>query len=755
MTLLEVRYWIQQRSKQHQWLILLQTLLKAVGLSVIIFAVTQSLSFSFAISIIVVVTFAIVFIALSLYLINFWQIDSRFIVRNFNLLHPALQNSADLVLSEQQSLTTIQRLQQSKVIELIKHHQHQLKLPNKLFRSILFFLLCSLISVILLWNKNISTEGVTLEIDKSNTAQLNAAVVSAAIESFEINITPPDYTNIKPYTASLNNINIPEESKIHLKIKFNQPVESAYVIISGKDSLQLKKVVDDHYETSFSLKQEVYFQLAWKNKEWQQSDLYPIRITKDNGPVISITNLQQFTELTWEDNPQVTTRANLQDDYSLSKAQIIATVSKGSGESVKFREEKINFTSPASIQGRNIQASTVLNLKKLGLEPGDELYFYIEAFDNKTTPNRSRTDTYFIAVQDTSEIITSTEEGLGVDLMPEYFRSQRQIIIDTEKLINNKKTISSNAFKATSNDLGYDQKVLRLRYSEFMGEEFVSGIGPQVTTEDVEEASHEHDVVKAFGHVHDSENEHNLVEHKHEEKHDHQHENSDDPDKKLSPLEEFVHAHDDTEEATFYIQSVKAKLRAALTLMWDAELQLRLFEPTKSLPYQYKILKLLKEISNDSRIYVHRTGFDPPPIKEDKRYSADLSEVTNPNKQRMYQQQDAYTTIEQAITLLQTKQNKTGKTFSTKDLQLLQLAGNKMAALANEDPILYLEGLKGLSKLINYQYKDEDLAIVIQSTIKALWMTLPDPLQKSTKQTSTQHSLENDFIEALARQKND
>jgi hypothetical protein len=755
MTLLEVRYWIQQRSKRHQGLILLQTLLKAVGLSVLMFALTQLLSISFSISLILVVTFSIVFIALSLYLTKFWQIDSHYMARNFNLLHPPLQNSADLVLSEVHSLSALQQLQQAKVVDIIKHSQHQLKLPNDLLKSVLLLLLCSLIAIILIWNKNTSTDGVGLEIEKSNAAQLNAAVVSAAIESFEINITPPAYTQIKPYSAPLNNITIPEESVIRIQITFNQPVEAASIIISGKDSLRLKREAGDYYETRFSLKQEVYFQLAWKDKTWQQSDLYPIRITKDNSPVISITNLQQFTELTWEDNPQVMLLANLQDDYGLSKTQIIATVSKGSGESVKFREEKINFTSPAAIQGRNIEASTLLNLKKLGLEPGDELYFYIEAFDNKTIANRSRTDTYFIAVQDTSEIITNTEEGLGVDLMPEYFRSQRQIIIDTEKLINNKKAISLNAFKATSNDLGYDQKVLRLRYSEFMGEEFVSGIGPQVTSEDVEEASHQHDVVKAFGHVHDSENEHNLVEHKHEEKHDHQHETSNDPDKKLSPLEEFVHAHDDEEEATFYIQSVKAKLRAALTLMWDAELQLRLFEPTKSLPYQYKILKLLKEISNDSRIYVHRTGFDPPPIKEDKRYSADLSEITNPVKQSLVKQEDTNTTIQQAITLLQTKQSILSKTFTTKDLQLLQLAGSKMAALANEDPIRYLEGLKGLSKLINRQYTDEEFSKVIESTIKALWMALPDQLQKSAKHTSTQHSLDSDFIEALARQKND
>jgi hypothetical protein len=102
---------------------------------------------------------------------------------------------------------------------------------------------------------------------------------------------------------------------------------------------------------------------------------------------------------------------------------------------------------------------------------------------------------------------------------------------------------------------------------------------------------------------------------------------NDDPNAKDDPLATFAHNHDDGEVATFFVQSVRAKLKAALTVMWDAELHLRLFDPEKSLPYQYTALKLLKEISNDSRIYVHRTGFDPPPLKEEKRLTADLSEV--------------------------------------------------------------------------------------------------------------------------------
>lgn len=751
MKLEEVRYWINQLSSRQKLFMLLQALLKGIGFGILFFALVQSFSISFTSSLALSIVFAIVFIAGSLFLSKIWVINNNFVSRSLNQLYPQLQNSTDLVLRETPALSTLQQIQQFRVIELIATHRDTLKLPNELLKSAVLFFFCLISALLLMWNQSIPENDSLTSMEQNNADQVNISLAIPTIETIKINITPPAYTQIKAYSSTVNNITIPEGSVINFLIHFNQNVQAASLILSGKDSLQLKSREDQVFEISFMMEQDAYFQLAWKNKNWQQSDLYAIRVTKDNSPVLTINNLQQFTELTWEDSPQVMLRANLQDDYSISKAQIIATVSKGSGESVKFREEKINFTSPTSIHGKNINAEALLNLKKLGLEPGDELYFYIEAFDNKTIPNRSRTDTYFIAVQDTSEVITSTEEGLGVDLMPEYFRSQRQIIIDTEKLIRNKKALSLVDFKATSNELGYDQKVLRLRYSEFMGEEFVSGIGPQVDQEDIE-ATEEEDVTKAFGHVHDSENEHNLVDHKHEEEHKH---DESDPDKKLSPLEEFVHAHDDEEEATFYIQSVKAKLRAALTLMWDAELQLRLFEPTKSLPYQYKILKLLKEISNDSRIYVHRTGFDPPPIKEDKRYSADLSEVTNPIKQSQLRQQNAYAAIQQAMTLLQASKGVTAKTFTTKEIQLLQVAGNEMAALSKDNPILYLEGLQGLSKLINGKYANEELPTVISATEKALWETLPNNLQQSTRKQIVQHTLDSDFIKALGQQKND
>lgn len=90
-------------------------------------------------------------------------------------------------------------------------------------------------------------------------------------------------------------------------------------------------------------------------------------------------------------------KANLTDDFGLYDAHIIATVSKGSGESVKFREEVLRFSKPAQITGKQQQAVRTIDLVKLGLEPGDELYFYIEAYDNKIPKaNKSRTETFLL-----------------------------------------------------------------------------------------------------------------------------------------------------------------------------------------------------------------------------------------------------------------------------------------------------------------------------------------------------------------------
>ena len=45
-----------------------------------------------------------------------------------------------------------------------------------------------------------------------------------------------------------------------------------------------------------------------------------------------------------------------------------------------------------------------IDLKTLDMEPGDELYFYIQATDNHQ--QQSKTDVYIVSIQDTSELLS-------------------------------------------------------------------------------------------------------------------------------------------------------------------------------------------------------------------------------------------------------------------------------------------------------------------------------------------------------------
>ena len=478
----------------------------------------------------------------------------------------------------------------------------------------------------------------------------------------------------------------------------------------------------------------------------QYSSYYEIAVIKDQIPSLAIENLNQFVILNGKDNLKINLKAKLTDDYGLSRAQIIATVSKGSGEAIKFREEKLSFDTPLKIAGKNLQAIRLLDLAQLGLEPGDELYFYIEAEDNKTpVPNYARTETYFIELQDTSTTVTAIEAGLGVDLMPEYFRSQRQIIIDSEKLLRNQRRITKQNFNATSNELAHDQKVLRLRYGEFLGEEFQSSVGPQSTITD-EQAE---DVEKTFGHAHDTENEHNQVEEKNAGKnpsHTHKEAAS---DKKASPLDDFLHAHDGQEEATFFVQSIKAKLKAAVTVMWDAELYLRLYQPEKSLPYQYQALKLLKEISQDSRIYVHRTGFDPPPLKEEKRLTGDLKEIRNSVSEDAVEVPKLYPNIRAGLTTIEKLLQQDSVVLSQSQKVALTKAGQELGEIELKRPGGNIKTLSLLNSLIHGQENSKEKKNSLLKIRESFWKILPQEKMTPQSRAATTNDLDLQFLKHL------
>ena len=56
-------------------------------------------------------------------------------------------------------------------------------------------------------------------------------------------------------------------------------------------------------------------------------------------------------------------------------------------------------------------------------------------------------------------------------VLPAYFRSQRQIIIDAEALLKQQRKLAAESVPQRSDTIGVDQRILRLRYGQFLGEE--------------------------------------------------------------------------------------------------------------------------------------------------------------------------------------------------------------------------------------------------------------------------------------------
>jgi len=740
----EARYYLDKTRRKYILIRVTELVLSAAAVAFLVLCILQITPSSGLWNLFIAIGSGLIFFILRAIHLRIFQLTNSGVASYLNRHYPALEESADLILKEDEELTSIQQLQKTRSVQHLESLYPSIKLPGQIGRTLLLF------SISIVGYMLVNYFAKTPSQSKTDTASSSSVIDddrSAFFNELNIQVTPPAYTNIKPRNTNDFNLRVPEGSLIQWDLSFKGDAIDPKFIFSGKDTALLNVKGNNNFNITRITNASSFYNIAWGNKDGSKksSDFYQLEVIKDQPPAINVPNLNQFTEFSLNEKLKVDLRPTLTDDYSVQDAYIIATVSKGSGESIKFRELKMSFDKPSTVKGALVKPSLTLDIVKLGLEPGDELYFYIEALDNKAPlPNRSRTETFFIALKDTSSVTTSVDAGLGVDLMPEYFRSQRQIIIDSEKLLREKKSIAKETFNARSNSLAYDQKVLRLRYGEFLGEEFESGIGPQATTD--QDHSADENVTEKYGHVHDKDNEHNLVQEKTsatKDVHDHSNEDKDDP------IKEFTHSHDSQDEATFFTQSIRAKLKAAITIMWDAELHLRLYDPDKSLPYQYRALKLLKEISQDSRIYVHRTGFEPPPLKEEKRLTGDLSEIKNSTAFSDRTKKDIYPNIRQAIRQVEHLLAFEDVSLTPAAQSLFENAGQELAAVAIQQPGRYLKTLTSLKALAENDVESSKIRSTLIDVRRELWRRLPVEIQSPQSSGRTPHKLDDKFLENL------
>jgi hypothetical protein len=728
MAVIESIHILQRIRKQYVqaklWLYAMQTLAgMALGMAILLrwhWEVT-----ALFITAIILVLASVVYFLLRLKSIT--QTDLKQVANHLNRQYPQLEDSTALLLQEPQNL--LQRLQQQKISTRLQdtYAQQQRVFNIRGTASYLTLGLALVTSAGILYLPAAPLKELTnpakVVVEFPNTpAAVPDTIVK--IEQIDISVTPPVYTGKQPYRAQSPNLHIEEGAVVTWRIRTNRPAKQVKLALNEQRPLPFKKE-GNNYTLSRSFTASALYTL---NLDGQKSAFYTLEIIPDNAPIIQIQKPEQYTEVLFGQPQKVRLQAQLTDDYGIREANMIATVAKGTGEAVKFREEKIKLNLNGNNRSYNV--AQILDLQKLGMTYGDELYFYLQAWDNNRGYTRS--ETYFIQIEDTVLVEADFDMSMGVNPVPEYFRSQRQIIIDTEKLLKDQKSLTQPEFARRANNIGVDQKLLRLRYGKFLGEEFESGIGPGGGIPKDKEGQKEDAHFSGDGHDHEEFADQNS------------------PEALLAP---YTHKHDQEGEATIFEPAVKAKLKGALAQMWEAELRLRTHKPKEALPYEYKALRMLKEVQQSQRAYVAKTGFEAPPLKEPElRLSGELNKVTVQSEKTDIAQTKDLPDIRAAMQWLVTYK-KTGK-YKQADAKILEKAGQEFARIAISRPDLSLHVLQDLRQLIREVKENKSLCgsclVVVNRTFVEL---LPTARTSPYSKQNSRSRLGKNYIKRLSENK--
>jgi hypothetical protein len=379
-------------------------------------------------------------------------------------------------------------------------------------------------------------------------------------------VAPPAYTGVAPFESAPRDLQAPEESAVEWCLKSGQ-ADAAPIELSDGQSLAFGREC-----ARWTATESVFWR--WRGAR------HTLRVTPDQPPQITVS---KPSEMVHELAPGATSAAmsiSVRDDYAVRRATLHLTLARGSGENIRFSDREMPL--PASSDPRVRAWSKQWSLAELGMEPGDELYFFVRATDNAQRPHTVQSATYTLRLPAPAAAEDEETSALPTLVKPESLRSQRQVIIDTEQLVADMRAskLDPATTRERSESIAADEAALRRRYGQFLGEEST-----------------------LFG----------------GDEHEHEHEGG-----RQDVLHEFGHAHDQPENATLFDEATKKVLRRALSAMWEAEKGLRAITPKAALPPEYKALAAIKELQQADRIYLHKAAFTPPAIKEEKRLSGDV-----------------------------------------------------------------------------------------------------------------------------------
>lgn len=588
------------------------------------------------------------------------SITLKNLITHLNSQFEELEQSTQLLLVDQDKLSALEKLQQNKVLDrLAEILQQQAQVKNSqlspdfakqefIFSSALLVIL--LIFFIISYQFNLvdkiisGFQPATQSTDSLNNIESKPNDTAIKIIAKQVTIVPPSYSLKKGQAAKLISesldINTLVGSKVRWRLNFSAPKADYFLVLSNSERHQLIKQDDGSHQIELILRKSMVYHIAARHADRKIIDsisgVHRISLMPDYAPKIRFINPKStVTEYGKNTLPNLTAEVQISDDFAITNVHIKASIAKGSGEGVKFRDQIYAFDSDELVDGKRHYYKK-WSIAELAMEPGDELYFSIVATDNREPD--------FQQTRSTTKIIRWLEEeqsginadGILIDFMPEYFKSQRQIIIETIELIEDKTDLEPTSFNEKSELLGVAQSALKEKYGQYLGDEVEGEKNNKVSQDEAHDTAEHKPEIKIhdeqggsvnavissnqaephediLGHLHESEGGNNTP--------------GNQASGRMELINQYGHNHEDSDVGVMTSQDPRALMKQSLSHMWQAELHLMLSEPSLALPFEQQALKLLNLARKAERIYVKRLGFEPPPVTEQRRYQGDQTDI--------------------------------------------------------------------------------------------------------------------------------
>ncbi|HHA2700862.1 TPA: hypothetical protein ACOECN_003493 [Stenotrophomonas maltophilia] len=545
------------------------------------------------------------------------QLDRQWLQRQLDG-SGASEDSADLLFADAATLNPLQQRQRVHVLAMLERAMPELR-PRWPRGALALYWIAGLAIVVLAFGWPRSSPGSVPV--RTPTPGSAAAAGPLRLQSTRLRIDAPAYTGQATLTQNALDAKVAADSRLSWSLRFDRAPDKAWLQFHDGRRLPLSER-EGQWQAQDVARMPLLYRVV-SEPALAETRLHRLDVVADRAPSVRVLEPTASLMLGTPGQRQWALRFEASDDYGVAaQATLSITTTQGSGENITFVKRSVTLAGSGEATARRF--AHTLDLAALGAQPGNDVIAQLEVRDNHApTPQTGRSSSVILRLPSAEVALGAELEGRIKKTLPAYFRSQRQIIIDAEALIRQRPSLAAEDFVKRSDAIGVDQRILRLRYGQFLGEESEGAPKPPPTS-DLPTS----DAPTADGHNDDHEHDHGAQAGAQD---DHGHDHGSTANADIPPvfgsetdvLSEYGHTHDHAEATTLLDPQTRATLKAALDQMWSAEGELRQGRPEQALPFAYKALGFIKQVQQAERIYLARVGPELPPIDESRRLGGD------------------------------------------------------------------------------------------------------------------------------------